>query len=122
MTLTYVIALISALLLIILITQCVRILREDERLVVLDMGRVTDVLGPGLVFMLPGAKTYVSVICGDPGEMLGPKMAHLNGYHLPVRVSAEQRPFQLPCLCRVAGFEGQNILVTCLDGPAASEQ
>lgn len=121
MNLTYGIALSSTILLVVLITQCVRILREDERLLVLDMGRVTAMLGPGLVFVLPGTKTYVSVICGDPGEMLGPKMAHLNGYHLPVRVNTDQQPVQIPCLCRVSGFEGQDILVTCLEGPAASD-
>ena len=110
MNLTYALALVCAILSVLLIAQSVRILREDERLLVLEMGKMTGHLGPGLVVILPGAKTYVSVILGDPGELLGPKIAHINGYHLPVRLDPPGKA-PLPSLIRVTGFSNSQIIV-----------
>lgn len=120
MNFTYILALSCAILLVLLIAQSVRILREDERLFVLEMGKMTGHLGPGLVVILPGAKTYVSVIIGDPGELLGPKIAHINGYHLPVRLDPPGNA-PLPSLVRVAGFNDSQIIVTLAEGPRAHE-
>ena len=43
----YLILLSGAVLLILLITRCVKIIHEDERLAVLEMGRMTGLIGPG---------------------------------------------------------------------------
>ncbi|MCA9392656.1 MAG: hypothetical protein KC900_00490 [Candidatus Omnitrophica bacterium] len=107
----YLILLSGAVLLILLITRCVKIIHEDERLAVLEMGRMTGLIGPGLQFILPGTRTYVSVIQGDPGELLGPKIAHINGFHLPVHLEPVDRAPVLPSLVRVAGFSDQGIVV-----------
>ncbi|MCA9404264.1 MAG: hypothetical protein KC897_10815 [Candidatus Omnitrophica bacterium] len=117
----YIILLAGAVLLILLIPQCVKIIHEDERLAVLEMGRMTGLIGPGLQFILPGTRTYVSVIQGDPGELLGPKIAHINGFHLPVRLEPVDRVPVLPSLVRVAGFSEQGILVECVEELASDQ-
>lgn len=111
----YVVALVSAILLILLITRCVKIIREDERLVVLEMGKMTGLIGPGVQMVLPGQRIYVSVIQGDPGELLSPKIAHINGFHLPVQIASAGQVPQLPSLVRVSGFDEQGILVECVE-------
>lgn len=113
---TYIISLLSAVLLIILITRCFRLVGEDERLAVLEMGRMTMLLGPGLQLVLPGARTYVSVIQGDPGELLGPKIAHINGFHLPVHLEPFSHAPSVPSMVRVTGFGEQEILVELASG------
>lgn len=110
----YLISLASSILLVFLIIQCVRIVREDERLIILEMGKMTGYKEPGIQFLLPGSRTYVSVVQGDPGELLGMNIAHINGYHLPVRIEGGKTSPNLPSLVQVCGFHEDHILVECI--------
>src|SRR5262245_22126929 len=50
-----------ALLVIIFLTQAIRILREYERVVVFTLGRFTGVKGPGLIILIPVVQQLVKV-------------------------------------------------------------
>lgn len=52
---------IVAVLAIIILARAMKIVREDERLVIFRLGRLFRVAGPGLVFLIPGVDRGVKV-------------------------------------------------------------
>lgn len=52
---------VAAVLLLVLLTQIIKILREYERAVIFTLGRFTAVGGPGLVILIPGVQQMVRV-------------------------------------------------------------
>ncbi|UCG53393.1 MAG: hypothetical protein JSW58_07525 [Candidatus Latescibacterota bacterium] len=47
------------------IAQSLRVVRENERYVVFRLGRFHDILGPGLVFLIPMLDKYEKVKLGE---------------------------------------------------------
>ena len=52
---------IFAVLVIIILARALKIVREDERVAIFRLGRFFSVVGPGLVFLIPGVDKGVRV-------------------------------------------------------------
>lgn len=68
----------------ILFAFSIRITQEDERFVVLILGRYGGLKGPGMSIKLPGsAPNFTRIALGDRGTFLGDGLVNINGTSFP---------------------------------------
>jgi hypothetical protein len=91
MMLDYLIYTALALLVIIFLSQAIRILREYERGVVFTLGRFIGVKGPGLIILIPVVQQLVDWRCSSRGSAGEPPTTPLVG-HSGVRISNAIQP------------------------------
>jgi len=62
----------------------IRVLRDDERLALVRLGRFQGLKGPGIVVCLPIIDRAVRLRVGDTGEVTTCGMASFGGMNIPV--------------------------------------
>lgn len=89
--------------------QGTRIIGEQERLALFELGRYRGLRGPGLVYFLPSMTFSIIIKVGDRGELRSPNITRFGNYDFPVQ---PEGLIKTGNLVRIRGFVDQNILVT----------
>ena len=101
--------LVLTVLMILIVANGLKIAAESERFVVIVAGRFAKLVGPGLLFRLPGSLSkWTRIKLGDTGRYLGDGISEIHGVSFPVTVR-NVRPGEL---VKVTSFEDSQVCVS----------
>jgi regulator of protease activity HflC (stomatin/prohibitin superfamily) len=89
----------------------IRIAKENERFIVTTLGRYSRIIGPGLLYKLPGPTAWHRVALGDEGIYLGDSLVQVNKAVFPGQ-NTESLSANTPV--RISSFASEKITVSAI--------
>jgi len=87
----------------------IRIIPDNRRFAAFQDGNFIKLEGPGIFLKLPGqSRHWVRLTVGDRADIIGPRLAAINGVNIPIQV-ADEAPER--GIMRVLGFRDNLVLV-----------
>ena len=76
------------------LTSCIRVVKEDQRILVFRLGSQLGYRGPGLVFLFKPFDDSQSIAIGEKGFLVTEDTASFRGITFPVKVESSAVPNQ----------------------------